>query len=129
CPDQLVIAIEDRIRLGNKPKAIIAVHLYGMPYNVEAIHQVAQHYDIPIIEDSAEALGSSYKGRKCGTFGEIGILSFNGNKIITTSGGGALVTKSTAIKQRSIFLATQARDDAPHYQHSEIGYNYRLSNI
>jgi dTDP-4-amino-4,6-dideoxygalactose transaminase len=129
CPIQLEKAIEDRISKGKKPKAIIAVHLYGMPYKIDEIQQVADKFEIPVIEDSAEALGSSYKGRKCGTFGEIGILSFNGNKIITTSGGGALVTKKKSIKQKAIFLATQARDDAPHYQHSEIGYNYRLSNI
>ena len=129
CPVQLEKAIEDRIAKGNKPKAIIAVHLYGMPYKVDEIQKVADKFEIPIIEDSAEALGSSYKGRKCGTFGEIGILSFNGNKIITTSGGGALIAKNKSIKQKAIFLATQARDDAPHYQHTEIGYNYRLSNI
>ncbi len=129
CPIQLEKAIEDRISKGKKPKAIVAVHLYGMPYKIEEIQQVADKFEIPIIEDSAEALGSSYKGRKCGTFGEIGILSFNGNKIITTSGGGALIAKNKALKQKAIFLATQARDDAPHYQHTEIGYNYRLSNI
>jgi len=103
--------------------------LYGMPYKVEEIHAIAEKYKIPVIEDSAEALGSSYKGRKCGTFGEFSILSFNGNKIITTSGGGALVSKDPKMKERAIFLATQARDAAPHYQHSEIGYNYRMSNI
>jgi len=129
CPIQLEKAIEDRISKGKKPKAIIAVHLYGMPYKVDEIQKVADKFEIPIIEDSAEALGSSYKGRKCGTFGEIGVLSFNGNKIITTSGGGALIAKNKSIKQKAIFLATQARDDAPHYQHTEIGYNYRLSNI
>ncbi len=129
CPIQLEKAIEDRISKGKKPKAIIAVHLYGMPYKIDEIQQVANKFAIPIIEDSAEALGSSYKGVKCGTFGEIGILSFNGNKIITTSGGGALISKKQSIKNKAIFLATQARDDAPHYQHSEIGYNYRLSNI
>lgn len=129
CPIQLEKAIEDRISKGKKPKAIIAVHLYGMPYKIDEIQQVADKFGIPIIEDSAEALGSSYKGRKCGTFGEIGILSFNGNKIITTSGGGALIARKKSVKEKSIFLATQARDDAPHYQHSEIGYNYRLSNI
>ncbi len=129
CPIQLEIAIKDKIEKGVKPKAIIAVHLYGMPYKVDEINAIAKKYDIPVIEDSAEALGSTYKGKKCGTFGEIGILSFNGNKIITTSGGGALVTNNLDLKQRAIFLATQARDNAPHYQHSEIGYNYRLSNI
>ena len=129
CPLALEQAIEDRIQKGKKPKAIIAVHLYGMPFMIEEVCAVAAKYDIPILEDSAEALGSSYKGQKCGTFGEIGVLSFNGNKIITTSGGGALVTKSQVVKDKAVFLATQARDQAPHYQHSEIGYNYRMSNI
>jgi len=129
CPEQLEIAILDRISKGKLPKAIIGVHLYGMPYKVEEIHKIAGKYNIPVIEDSAEALGSTYKGQKCGTFGKLNVLSFNGNKIITTSGGGALVTKNENLKQKAIFLATQARDNAPHYQHSEIGYNYRLSNI
>lgn len=129
CPNQLRIAIEDRISKGKKPKAIIAVHLYGMPYQVEKINETAREFDIPVIEDAAEALGSTYKGGKCGTFAEYAILSFNGNKIITTSGGGALIAKSQANKEKAVFLATQARDAAPHYQHSEIGYNYRLSNI
>jgi dTDP-4-amino-4,6-dideoxygalactose transaminase len=128
-PEYLEEAIKDRIAKGKKPKAIIAVHLYGMPYKVDAIKKISEKYEIPIIEDSAEALGSTYKGKKCGTFGDISILSFNGNKIITTSGGGALVSKDKNIKEKAIFLATQARDDAPHYQHSKIGYNYRLSNI
>jgi dTDP-4-amino-4,6-dideoxygalactose transaminase len=129
CPIALEIAIVDRIEKGKKPKAIIAVHLYGMPYQVEAVRAIADKYQIPILEDSAEALGSSYKGQKCGTFGDIGVLSFNGNKIITTSGGGAIVTKTKAMKDKAVFYATQARDAAPHYQHSEIGYNYRMSNI
>jgi dTDP-4-amino-4,6-dideoxygalactose transaminase len=129
CPDALEEAIKDRIQKGKKPKAIIAVHLYGMPYQVEAIRTIANHYEIPILEDSAEALGSSYKNQKCGTFGDISVLSFNGNKIITTSGGGALVTQQMEWKEKAVFLATQARDNAPHYQHSEIGYNYRMSNI
>ena len=128
-PQLLERAILDRISHGKKPKAIVAVHLYGMPYNVDSIHKIALEYDIPIVEDSAEALGSSYKGLKCGAFGAIGILSFNGNKIITTSGGGALVTNDLEMKKRAVFLATQARDDAPHYQHSSIGYNYRMSNV
>ncbi|MDT0677480.1 aminotransferase class I/II-fold pyridoxal phosphate-dependent enzyme [Autumnicola musiva] len=128
-PEYMEEAIKDRIKKGKKPKAIIAVHLYGMPYKIDEIHKIAGEYDIPVIEDSAEALGSSYKGQKCGTFGEINILSFNGNKIITTSGGGALVTQNAALKKRAVFLATQARDEAAHYQHSEIGYNYRMSNI
>jgi dTDP-4-amino-4,6-dideoxygalactose transaminase len=129
CPFALEQAIQDRIQKGNKPKAIIAVHLYGVPYQIEAVKLVADKYNIPILEDSAEALGSSYKGQKCGTFGDIGVLSFNGNKIITTSGGGAIVTKKAALKDKAIFYATQSRDNAPHYQHSEIGYNYRMSNI
>ena len=129
CPEALETAIKDRISKGKKPKAIVAVHLYGMPYQVDAIRSIADRYEIPILEDSAESLGSSYKGQKCGTFGDISILSFNGNKIITTSGGGALVTKNATVKEKAIFLATQARDNAPHYQHSEIGYNYRMSNI
>ncbi len=129
CPDQLEIAIKDRISKGKKPKAIIPVHLYGMPYNVYEIHQIATKYNIPIIEDSAESLGSHYKGQNCGTFGDFSILSFNGNKIITTSGGGALVTKTLEHKEKAVFLATQARDNAPHYLHSHIGYNYRMSNI
>ena len=129
CPETLEIAIKDRIKKGKKPKAIIAVHLYGMPFKVDEIRAIANQYEIPILEDSAEALGSTYKNKKCGTFGDIGILSFNGNKIITTSGGGAIITKSKELKDKAIFLATQARDAAPHYQHSEIGYNYRMSNI
>jgi dTDP-4-amino-4,6-dideoxygalactose transaminase len=129
CPKALEQAIQDRIKKGKKPKAIIAVHLYGMPYQVEAIRTIADNYKIPILEDSAEALGSSYKGQKCGTFGDIGVLSFNGNKIITTSGGGAIVANSKEKKEKAIFYATQSRDQAPHYQHSEIGYNYRMSNI
>ncbi len=128
-PIHLEEAIKDRISKGKKPKAIIAVHLYGMPYKIEEITAISKKYEIPVIEDSAEALGSSYNNQKCGTFGDISILSFNGNKIITTSGGGALVTKDKKIKVKAIFLATQARDKAPYYQHSEIGYNYRLSNI
>jgi len=129
CPIQLEIAIIDRIAKGIKPKAIIAVHLYGMPYKVEEINEIALKYNIPIVEDSAESLGSEYKGQKCGTFGDLSILSFNGNKIITTSGGGALVTKTLNQKEQAVYLATQARDNAPHYLHSQIGYNYRMSNI
>jgi dTDP-4-amino-4,6-dideoxygalactose transaminase len=129
CPIALESAIIDRIKKGKKPKAIIAVHLYGVPYQIVSIREVADKYTIPILEDSAEALGSSYKGQKCGTFGDIGVLSFNGNKIITTSGGGAIVTQTAALKEKAIFYATQARDHAPHYQHSHIGYNYRMSNI
>jgi len=129
CPEQLEAAITDRISKGRKPKAIIAVHLYGMPFKVDEIVEVSKKYNIPLIEDSAESLGSTYKNRPCGTFGDLSILSFNGNKIITTSGGGALVSKLESQKEKAIFLATQARDKAPHYQHSEIGYNYRMSNI
>ncbi len=129
CPNALETAIKDRITKGKKPKAIIAVHLYGMPYQVDAIRELAERYEIPILEDSAEALGSTYKNQHCGTFGDLSVLSFNGNKIITTSGGGALVSKSMNQKDKAVFLATQARDVAPHYEHSEIGYNYRMSNI
>jgi dTDP-4-amino-4,6-dideoxygalactose transaminase len=129
CPKALENAIKDRITQGKKPKAIIAVHLYGMPFKVDEIKAVAQKYEIPILEDAASALGSSYKGQKCGTLGDIGVLSFNGNKIITTSGGGALVAHTKEVKDKAVFLSTQARDNAPHYQHSQVGYNYRMSNI
>ena len=129
CPTYLEEAIKDRVAKGKKPKAIIIVHLYGMPAKMDEISAIANKYDISLIEDAAEALGASYKGQKCGTFGDFGVLSFNGNKIITTSSGGALVCKSQEAKLRAIFLATQAKDHAPHYQHSEIGYNYRMSNI
>lgn len=129
CPVALEEAIKDRIAKGKTPKAIIAVHLYGMPYKVKEVHAVADKYGIPVIEDAAEALGSTYKGQAAGTFGRFAALSFNGNKIITTSGGGALVCQSQEDKDKAVFLATQARDDAPHYQHSHIGYNYRMSNI
>jgi dTDP-4-amino-4,6-dideoxygalactose transaminase len=129
CPKALEEAVEDRIAKGKKPKAIIVVHLYGMPAQMDEILAISKKHEITLIEDAAEALGSTYKGKKCGTFGDFGILSFNGNKIITTSGGGALVCKNEEDKQKAIFLATQARDNAPHYQHSNIGYNYRMSNI
>jgi dTDP-4-amino-4,6-dideoxygalactose transaminase len=129
CPVKLEEAIVDRIKHGKKPKAIIIVHLYGMPCLIDEVSKVAQKYEIPIIEDAAEALGSTYKGQSCGTFGEFGALSFNGNKIITTSGGGALVCKDAEAKQKTVFYATQARDDAPHYEHTYIGFNYRMSNI
>lgn len=128
-PNILEETIKDRIQKGKRPKAIIAVHLYGMPYKSDEIKSVAERYNIPILEDAAEALGSVYKNKKCGTLGDISALSFNGNKIITTSGGGALVTHDQKIKEKAIFYATQARDAAPHYQHSEIGYNFRMSNI
>jgi dTDP-4-amino-4,6-dideoxygalactose transaminase len=129
CPKALEEAIKSLILKSKKPKAIIVVHLYGMPAKIDQISAIAKKYKISLIEDAAEALGSSYKGQKCGTFGDFGILSFNGNKIITTSGGGALICKTEELKQRAIFLATQARDKAPHYQHSELGYNFRMSNI
>lgn len=129
CPDQLEKAIKDRISKGRKPKAIIPVHLYGMPAQMDRIMAIANEYDIPVIEDAAEALGSTINGKSVGTFGLKGILSFNGNKIITTSGGGALISDNEEYIKKSRFLATQARDVAPHYQHSEIGYNYRMSNV
>lgn len=129
CPIALEKAIQDRISKGKKPKAIVAVHLYGMPFKVDEVLEVAHKYEIPLIEDAAEALGSTYKGKACGVFGEFGVLSFNGNKIITTSGGGALVCHTEEDKEKAVFLSTQARDNAPHYQHSHIGYNYRMSNI
>lgn len=123
-------AIRDcQAKTGKLPKAIIPVHLYGMPAKMDQIMEIANRWGIPVVEDAAEALGSSFQGRKCGTFGEYGILSFNGNKIITTSGGGALICSTEAQAAKTKFYATQARDRAPHYQHSEIGYNYRLSNI
>lgn len=128
-PELLETAIKDRIQRGKKPKAIVSVHLYGMPYKVKEVHGIAAKYDIPILEDSAEALGSTFKGEKCGTFGDIAVLSFNGNKIITTSGGGAMVSKNKDTIDKAIHLATQARDNAVHYQHSEIGHNYRMSNV
>lgn len=129
CPNAVEDAIKSCIAKGKKPKAIITVCLYGMPYKVDEIKALSDKYEIPIIEDSAEALGSTYKNQKCGTFGDISVLSFNGNKIITTSGGGALVLKEKIYKQKAVFLSTQAKDDAPHYQHSILGYNYRMSNI
>lgn len=129
-PVLLEEAIKDRIeKTGKKPKAIIPVHLYGMPAKIDEICAVAAKYDIPVLEDAAEAFGSEYKGRKCGTFGRFGALSFNGNKMITTSGGGALITPDEEAKQRTMFFATQAREAFPYYQHEEIGYNYRMSNI
>ena len=123
-------AIEDRMaKTGKKPKAIIPVHLYGMPAKIHEITSIANEYQIPVLEDAAEALGAEYKGQKCGTFGDFACLSFNGNKMITTSGGGALVCRTAEEAKRTKFFATQARDNAPHYQHSKIGYNYRMSNI
>lgn len=128
-PALLEEAIKDRISKGKKPRAIIPVHLYGMPAKMHEIMAISEQYDIPVLEDAAEALGSSINGRRCGTFGHIAVLSFNGNKIITTSGGGALVSHSPQVVNDARFLSTQARDEAPHYQHSRIGYNYRMSNI
>ncbi|WP_222165278.1 aminotransferase class I/II-fold pyridoxal phosphate-dependent enzyme [Edaphocola aurantiacus] len=129
CPVALEAAIKDRLAKGKNIKAIVPVHLYGMPAKMDLILQIAQQYNIPVVEDAAESLGSTYKGQQCGTFGLMSCLSFNGNKIITTSGGGALVAQTEALAQKATFLATQARDNAPHYQHSHIGYNYRMSNI
>ena len=128
-PVLLEDAIKDRMAKGKKPKAIIPVHLYGMPAQMDRILDVARRYEIPVLEDAAEALGSHINDKMCGTFGDIGILSFNGNKIITTSGGGALVSHDTDLVNKARFLSTQARDNAPHYEHSHIGYNYRMSNI
>jgi dTDP-4-amino-4,6-dideoxygalactose transaminase len=128
-PELLEVAILDRLSKGKKPKAIIVVHLYGMPAKLDKIKDISDKYSIPLIEDAAEALGSKFKGKALGTFGDLGILSFNGNKIITTSGGGALMSNNMDYINKARFLATQARDNAPYYQHSHIGYNYRLSNI
>ena len=127
CPNTL----EDALNAykGRHVKAIIPVHLYGMPAKMDEIKMLSNKYNVPIIEDAAEGLGSSYKGQKCGTFGDMAALSFNGNKIITTSGGGALISKNKTYIDKARFLSTQARDQAPHYQHSQIGYNYRMSNI
>ena len=128
-PVLLEEAIEDRIKTGKKPKAIIVVHLYGMPAKIDEILAIGLKYNIPIIEDAAEAIGSEYNNKKCGSFGDISILSFNGNKIITTAGGGALVSDNKEYVDHARFLSTQAADKAVHYQHSQIGYNYRLSNV
>lgn len=129
-PELLAIAIEDRVvKTGKKPKAIIPVALYGMPYQIEKIKEVAERYEIPLIEDAAEGFGSRYKGRVLGTFGKFGVLSFNGNKMITTSGGGALICRDEKAKNELMFYATQARESYPYYQHEKIGYNYRMSNI
>lgn len=122
-------AIKNRISKGQKPKAIIPVHLYGMPAKIATIMEIAKRYAIPVIEDAAESLGATYNGQHTGTFSSMGILSFNGNKIITTSGGGALISNNAEFIQKAKFLATQARDEAPHYEHTHIGYNYRMSNV
>ncbi len=129
CPKLLEQAILDGIAQGKPPKAIVLVHLYGMPASMDEIMRVVNQYNIPLIEDAAEALGSTYNGRQLGTFGAFGIYSFNGNKIITTSGGGALISKDEKMIEKAKFLSTQARDSAPHYEHSNIGYNYRMSNV
>ncbi|MHA8051684.1 DegT/DnrJ/EryC1/StrS family aminotransferase [Aquirufa sp. ROCK-SH2] len=129
CPIALEKAIVHYASIGKKPKAIIPVHLYGMPANMPEIMRIALEYDITVIEDAAEALGSNIQGKACGAFGNFGIYSFNGNKIITTSGGGALLSNQKQDIEKARFLATQARDAAPHYEHSHIGYNYRMSNI
>ena len=129
-PELLEQAIKDRIaKTGRKPKAIIPVYLYGMPAKIDAIMEIARRYEIPVVEDSAEAFGSRYDGRLCGTFGQYGIMSFNGNKMITTSGGGALICPDEAAKKKIMFYATQSREPMPYYLHKEIGYNYRMSNI
>ena len=129
CPDALEKAILNRLENGIQPKAILLVHLYGMPAKMDEIVTLSRKYNIPILEDAAEALGSTYHGKPCGTFGDFGVLSFNGNKIITTSGGGGLICQSETAKEKAIFLATQAKEDAIHYEHKHIGYNYRMSNI
>lgn len=129
-PELLETAIRDRIRItGRKPKAIVSVHMYGMPAEMDEITEIAHRYEIPLLEDSAEAMGSRYDGLLCGTFGDYGVLSFNGNKMITTSGGGALICPSEEMKNRALFYATQAREPSLYYQHKHIGYNYRMSNI
>lgn len=129
CPNALEDAIKYCLKQGKKPKAIITVSLYGMPFMVDEILEISQKYEIPIIEDSAEALGSKYKDKLCGTFGDLSIISFNGNKIITTSGGGILVSRTQGFKNRALYLATQAKENKDYYSHSEVGYNYRMSNI
>lgn len=129
CPIALEEAILNQLENGTKPKVILVVHLYGMPAKMNEIIALSNKYNIPILEDAAEALGSTYHGKPCGTFGDFGVLSFNGNKIITTSGGGALITHSEQEKKQALFLATQAKEEAVHYEHKQIGYNYRMSNI
>ena len=129
CPVALEEAIIDQKKKGKLPKAIIVVHLYGMPAKMKEIMAIANRYNIPVIEDAAEALGSSIDGKACGSFGDFGVLSFNGNKIITTSGGGALLSNNLEALHKARFLATQAKDNAPHYEHSQMGYNYRMSNV
>jgi dTDP-4-amino-4,6-dideoxygalactose transaminase len=128
-PDLLKIALQEAKQNGKLPKAIIPVHLYGMPAKMSEIISIANEYGVPVIEDAAEALGANINGKFCGSFGTFGVLSFNGNKIITTSGGGALLSENAEMIEKARFLATQARDAAPHYQHTHIGYNYRMSNV
>lgn len=129
CPNALEDAVKHCIQQGKKPKAIIAVSLYGMPFMAEEILQISKKYEIPVVEDSAEALGSTYKGQPCGTFGDLSVISFNGNKIITTGGGGILISRNAHFKSRALILATQAKDNTEFYSHSELGYNYRMDNI
>ena len=129
CPVRLREAIIDRLKHGKKPKVLILVHLYGMPAKLDELLAIAQEYGIAVLEDAAEALGARYRGQPLGSFGQVSVFSFNGNKILTTSGGGALLTPSAELARKALFLATQAKDPAPHYQHSEVGYNYRLSNL
>jgi dTDP-4-amino-4,6-dideoxygalactose transaminase len=128
-PELLEDAILSRISLGKKPKAIIVVHLFGMPAKMKEIMGISEKYKIPILEDAAEAVGSTYKGLSCGSFGKIGVFSFNGNKIITSGGGGALISDEVRIIEKAKYLSTQAREDLPYYQHMEIGYNYRMNNM
>ena len=129
CPELLEDAILSRIAQGKLPKAIVVVHLFGMPAKLNEILEIAQKYQIPILEDAAEAVGSTYEGKTCGTFGKVGVFSFNGNKILTTAGGGALISNDTHLISRARYLATQAREDLPYYHHLEIGYNYKMSNL
>ncbi|MFY7846334.1 DegT/DnrJ/EryC1/StrS family aminotransferase [Chryseobacterium gambrini] len=129
CPNALEDAVKYCLQKGKKPKAIVAVSLYGMPFMVDEVLEISKKYDIPLIEDSAEALGSKYNNQACGTFGDLSIISFNGNKIITTSGGGILISKNKSAKDRALYLATQAKENKDFYSHSEVGYNYRISNI
>ncbi len=129
CVEETRRAIEDRIAKGKAPKALMIVHLYGQSAKMWQLMALAETYNLPVIEDAAEALGATYEGKALGTFGKFGILSFNGNKIITTSGGGALLSNDQELIEKARFLATQARDPAPHYQHSQVGYNYRMSNV
>jgi len=129
CPELLEDAILSRIALGKLPKAIVIVHLFGMPAKIKEIMEIAEKFQIPVLEDSAEAVGSTYDGKSCGTFGKLGVFSFNGNKIITTGGGGALISDDTYLIQRARHLSTQAREDLPYYQHLEIGYNYKMNNM